>query len=1427
MLGFQESSIAKLMQYKHKNLLQCTVPNWLTHLILFCERNFREEQRPNLKVKAIKIVHEVAITQLETHEDELIEKVILQYFKTLEQEPEIQVRQAGVQFIVQFLMESTSKKCHDVLSILEKVVHRPFDHHSPNIEPLRPNDAIDISTAVNGLIDLFQKKIYQLPSTVAIYCYRILVRLLSHHYKRPNILDYCSSIRYNIFSCFMKIRANSMYHLGFATSDDPESPCYRFSPYLAVDHRDGSEQEDAKSDHGDALHNISSGSSLVSLTNQFTSTHGVNPTASPPILHPVNGTTAVLALLYANANTKDLPTPVVTSISLTQACKLVVTCLKKERDWKIIELVLSKLPRVLENKALVLSKHGTDIDYLATALSDMMTDRLALPLEGLRNAPTSNFRTEFQAYFYPILTSLISYHSHLEPVIQVKIVKCLELGLTSRSSRICILALSICVLEMKDTMHKMLPEVLMALSKISPKVNIAIPVLEFLSTLIHLPRVFASFVQEQYMSIFAIALPYTNPFKFNQYTVSLAHHVIAMWFLKCRLSFRKGFVSFIIKGLESNIWTPFEEETRKNDRELQNEDSSNRKRSSSLTDQTFKRRERPISGHHPAQQHHPSGLHSSVRYHPVLDWKPPMDKGLMTFHQELTETCVDLMARYAFADCAALPTPFQSSSLLLTGGMSQTWLSDNRIITITTSGCTQKELRDGLCDKCWLLCRKIVDSSTGGLNRTDEKKTSETMSSNESMHKAEANEFHRRRRHKSAFAGSSVLGRLSRPDSLEDQGVFPMNGKAKDDLQLDNKLGQFGEGLTVSTTEISLKPKLDHATYCTCWCQGWAEVHIRRPTGNTSWMMRVQNQMGNQASWEFPIKELSAMYLNSIFTMKGSNSVSDPTSAQSSPTTQNAESMIGSSKITGNHQDSNIRPLQNSKSPPSPLSPGSPGEEYTGDVGLKNPVRRSNSSPEMCSSWKAPFMNQQRDIREQDEDESGQTGQTESDNKGSSQPTDLPATNVSTTAPANNSQQTSNELTTATEKESEVNSKKGNASPFQCYDIPEENLQLQVDKTAEDLTPRRRDRMSTISVMSPARPGNQRLRRMTSTDISSLTRPGFGGLVGGSSSSGGGGESGIRSGISPGFIFLQLCAQGILGNGNSKPLLLPNNEATKKSLKVLDYIPPYETHKIGVVYVGPGQATNETLILQNQYGSSRYREFLNGLGKLIKLSQVDPQKVFLGGLSRDGGDGAFAAIWQDDVMQVIFHVATLMPNKPNDPNGNAKKCHIGNDYVAIVYNNSDEDYDISTIKGQFLYACVVIQPLDHRTNRVIVKAKPGLADLIGHTEPKIVSDKNLPIMARQWALHSNLASHIFQNMQRPGADLYASNWLERLRHIKRLRTRLTQEAGHHHHPNHHSVGEESQLEGGGNTNNSGSGNNTTAAAAGLTSRRSFNVDDFT
>jgi tuberous sclerosis protein 2 len=84
------------------------------------------------------------------------------------------------------------------------------------------------------------------------------------------------------------------------------------------------------------------------------------------------------------------------------------------------------------------------------------------------------------------------------------------------------------------------------------------------------------------------------------------------------------------------------------------------------------------------------------------------------------------------------------------------------------------------------------------------------------------------------------------------------------------------------------------------------------------------------------------------------------------------------------------------------------------------------------------------------------------------------------------------------------------------------------------------------------------------------------------------------------FVFLQLYHTAHFGSTSEKPLLVPQSQAIQRAVKNLDRIPPCETHKVGVIYVGPGQASNEAEILRNQFGSLRYAEFLQV--RLVNLS---------------------------------------------------------------------------------------------------------------------------------------------------------------------------------------------------------------------------------
>lgn len=57
---------------------------------------------------------------------------------------------------------------------------------------------------------------------------------------------------------------------------------------------------------------------------------------------------------------------------------------------------------------------------------------------------------------------------------------------------------------------------------------------------------------------------------------------------------------------------------------------------------------------------------------------------------------------------------FPTVSSLLAGGQSQSWLVGHNIISITTSGCTSNQLRNGLCDRCSLLCKAPLPQRSSG-----------------------------------------------------------------------------------------------------------------------------------------------------------------------------------------------------------------------------------------------------------------------------------------------------------------------------------------------------------------------------------------------------------------------------------------------------------------------------------------------------------------------------------------------------------------------------------------------------------------------------------------------------------------------------------------------------------------------------------------
>ncbi|MPC28141.1 Tuberin [Portunus trituberculatus] len=164
----------------------------------------------------------------------------------------------------------------------------------------------------------------------------------------------------------------------------------------------------------------------------------------------------------------------------------------------------------------------------------------------LTNTPVGFSCAEFHSYLYPVLATLVAHHRHIGPDTQQKMIRIFQGGVINRNSaQLCIECVTLCVMEMPVAMGKNISRIISHYSKITQCVSHSQAMLEFLSTLLHFPAMYSSFVQQQFMPIFAIAIPYTNPFKFNHYIVSLAYHVIALWFLKCPIHIRKYAAKYI------------------------------------------------------------------------------------------------------------------------------------------------------------------------------------------------------------------------------------------------------------------------------------------------------------------------------------------------------------------------------------------------------------------------------------------------------------------------------------------------------------------------------------------------------------------------------------------------------------------------------------------------------------------------------------------------------------------------------------------------------------------------------------------------------------------------------------------------------------------------------------------------------------------
>uniref|UniRef100_A0A8C4ED62 RAP1 GTPase activating protein b n=1 Tax=Dicentrarchus labrax TaxID=13489 RepID=A0A8C4ED62_DICLA len=147
--------------------------------------------------------------------------------------------------------------------------------------------------------------------------------------------------------------------------------------------------------------------------------------------------------------------------------------------------------------------------------------------------------------------------------------------------------------------------------------------------------------------------------------------------------------------------------------------------------------------------------------------------------------------------------------------------------------------------------------------------------------------------------------------------------------------------------------------------------------------------------------------------------------------------------------------------------------------------------------------------------------------------------------------------------------------------------------------------------------------------------------------------------------------------------------------------------KFGVIYQKFGQTSEEELF-GNMEESPAFVELLEFLGHKIELHDF---KGFRGGLDVTHGQTGTESVYTSfHNKEIMFHVSTKLPYTEGDSQQLQRKRHIGNDIVAIVFQEENTPFVPDMIQSNFLHAYVVVQVENACTDNVTYKVSVTARD---------------------------------------------------------------------------------------------------------------------
>ncbi|XP_041479425.1 rap1 GTPase-activating protein 1-like isoform X1 [Lytechinus variegatus] len=154
-----------------------------------------------------------------------------------------------------------------------------------------------------------------------------------------------------------------------------------------------------------------------------------------------------------------------------------------------------------------------------------------------------------------------------------------------------------------------------------------------------------------------------------------------------------------------------------------------------------------------------------------------------------------------------------------------------------------------------------------------------------------------------------------------------------------------------------------------------------------------------------------------------------------------------------------------------------------------------------------------------------------------------------------------------------------------------------------------------------------------------------------------------------------------------QPVLFPKGSELIVSYDEHSFVNKF---KFGVVYQCFGQSTEEEMF-GNRNSSPALDEFLEMLGDKVELKNFSG---FRGGLDVNHGQtGTHSIYCKYHNNEIMFHVSTMLPYTEGDAQQLQRKRHIGNDIVAIIFQEENTPFIPDMIASNFLHAYIVVQAI--------------------------------------------------------------------------------------------------------------------------------------